>query len=245
VLGVPKLPVISEAQPELKMDIAIADRGPYVLLINYVTPSSVQTKAVIDIEVDEKTNSGRAILYACHHTTLCRQAAVDATGKVAIFDVNRPVTRVTLKGGKDHSRVGIESIVALPLDKWSLDYINPNPSCVKKDGKCIQSFYPTPPDTKKVEFKVGNEARIAATAPKDIFDNATALIALDHEDSIVDLPGKVPGPGAYVFIVHFYQPDFPGKRRLRTVTITLYRRRVLNTVRIRFFFFVQLSKWTR
>jgi len=210
ILGVPKLPVISEAQPELELNLSIVNPGPYVILINYMTPSSIQTKAVIEIEVDEKMNSGKAILYACHHTTLCRQAAVDAIGKVALFDINKPVTKVILKGGKDHSKVGIESIVALPLDKWSLDYINPNPSCVKKDGKCIQSFYPTPPDTKKVEFKTGNEARLSTTAPKDIFDNTTALIILDHKDSIVDLSGKVPAPGAYVFIVQFYQPDFPG-----------------------------------
>lgn len=210
VLGVPKLPVISEAQPELKLELPVDKLGPYVVLVNYMTSSSIQTKAVIEIEVDEKMNSGKAILYACHHTTLCRQAAVDATGKVAIFDIDKPITKVILRGGKDHSRVGIESIVALPLDKWSLDYINPNPSCVMKDGKCIQSLYPTPPDTKKVEFKNGNEARLAMTKPKDIFDNTTSLVILDHEDSIVDLAGKVPGPGAYVFIVHFYQPDFPG-----------------------------------
>lgn len=215
VLGVPKLPVISETQPELKLDLTVNSYGPYVILINYMTPSSIQMKAVIEIEVDEKMNSGKAILYACHHTTLCRQATVDATGKVAIFNINKPITRVTLKGGKDHSRVGIESIVALPLDKWSLDYINPNPSCIKKDGKCVQSFYPTPPETKKVEFKNGNEARLATTSPKHIFDNTTSLIILDHEDSIVDLAGKVPSPGAYVFIVHFYQPDFPGKPRIR------------------------------
>lgn len=204
------MPVISEAQPGLKLELSIVNPGPYVILINYMTPSSIQTKAVIEIEVDEKMNSGKAILYACHHTTLCRQAAVDAMGKVAIFDINKQVTKVILKGGEDHSRVGIESIVALPLEKWSLDYINPNPSCIKKDGKCIQSFYPNPPDTKKVEFKTGNEGRLATSAPKDIYDNSTALIVLDHDDSIVDLAGKVPGPGAYVFIVHFYQPDFPG-----------------------------------
>lgn len=207
------MPVISESQPELKLTLSIDNPGPYVLLVNYMTPSSIQTKAVVEIEVDQKMNSGKVILYACHHTTLCRQAAVDASGKVAIFDIKSLETDVILKGGKDHSRVGIESIVALPLDKWSLDFINPNPSCVKKDGKCIQSFYPTPPDTKKIEFKVGNENRLSTTAPKDIFDNSTSLIILDHEDSIVDLAGKVPSPGAYVFIVHFYQPDFPGNEK--------------------------------
>lgn len=211
VLGVPKLPIISETQPELQLVLSVPDPGHYVVLINYVTPSSIQTKAEIEIQMADKTNSGTAKLYACHHTTLCRQAAVDASGKVAIFDISELDTKVTLKGGKDHSRVGIESIVAIPLDKWSLDYINPNPSCIKKDGKCTLSLYPSPPDTKKVEFKSGNEERIATTAPKNIYNNNTILVTLDDEHSNISLVGKVPGPGDYVFIVHFYQPDFPSK----------------------------------
>lgn len=28
---------------------------------------------------------------------------------------------------------------------------------------------------------------------------------------MVDVSGKVPRPGTYVFIVHYYQPDYPGK----------------------------------
>lgn len=210
VLGVSKIPVISEAQPTLRLELPVNNYGPYVILINYVTPSSIQTKAEIEIEVDEKMDFAKTILYACHHTTLCRQVTVDASGKVAIFDVNKPITKVILKGGKDNSRVGIESIVALPLDKWSLDYINPNPSCVKKDGKCIQSSFPTPPDTKKVEFKAGNENKLAKTAPRDIFDNSTALIVIGPENGSINITGKVPAPGPYVFIVQFYQPDFPG-----------------------------------
>lgn len=210
VLGVPKITIVSESQPTLRLELPVNNYGPYVLLINYVTPSSVETKAEIEIEVDENPDPAKTILYACHHTTLCRQAAVDASGKVAIFAIEKPITKVILKGGKDNSRVGIESVVALPLDKWSLDYINPNPSCVKRDGKCIQSSYPTPPDTKKVEFKTGNENLLAKTAPRDIFDNWTALIVLGPENNSINLTGKVPAPGPYVFIVHFYQPDFPG-----------------------------------
>lgn len=228
LLGVaPKLPMISAAQPELVLKMDVRDAGPHVLVVNYVTPSSVQTKAVVGVVVDDETNAGQAILYACHHTTLCRQAAVDATGKVAVFDLRPPTATVTLRGGRrdPQSSVAVESVVALPLDRWSLDYIDPSPACVKKDGRCIQSLYPTPPDTKKVEFKTGNEARVATTAPRNIYDNGTALLVLDHSDSIVDLAGKVPGPGAYVFVVHFYQPDFPGKvpRGFSTYLGTLVR----------------------
>ncbi|XP_050541070.1 laminin subunit alpha [Daktulosphaira vitifoliae] len=209
VLGLPKLPMISETQPELKLELPTNSPGPYVILVNYITPSTVQTKAIVDVEVNDKINSGKVILYACHHTTVCRQAAVDATGKVAIFNINDTNSKILLKGGQDRGRVGIDSIVAVPLKKWSLDYINPNPSCVKKDGKCIHSLYPTPPDTKKVEFKFGNEARLAQSGPKNVNDNSSALVLVDMQDTTVDLAGKIPNPGPYVFIVHFYQPDFP------------------------------------
>lgn len=46
--------------------------------------------------------------------------------------------------------------------------------------------------------------------PSTISDNNTELIYLDSEESTLDLKGKVPKPGPYVFAVHYYQPDFPG-----------------------------------
>jgi hypothetical protein len=46
--------------------------------------------------------------------------------------------------------VGIDSLVAIPYDQWSLDYQHPKPACIRKDGKCIQALFLTPPDSKKV-----------------------------------------------------------------------------------------------
>ncbi|CAG2053237.1 unnamed protein product [Timema podura] len=43
----------------------------------------------------------------------------------------------------------------------------------------------------------------------DLFDNSTRVIYLDHNDSMIDITGKVPYPGHYVFVVHYFQPDHP------------------------------------
>ena len=52
--------------------------------------------------------------------------------------------------GENNSNVGIESLVAIPYDQWSLNYQQPKPACIRKDGKCIQALFLTPPDSKKV-----------------------------------------------------------------------------------------------
>jgi laminin alpha 3/5 len=57
---------------------------------------------------------------------------------------------VVIIQGENNSNVGIESLVAIPYDQWSLSYQQPKPACVRKDGKCIQALFLTPPDSKKV-----------------------------------------------------------------------------------------------
>jgi len=44
-----------------------------------------------------------------------------------------------------------------------------------------------------------------------VYDNSTGLVYLDQTDSMIDVSGKVPHPGQYVFVVHYYQPNHPGK----------------------------------
>lgn len=49
-----------------------------------------------------------------------------------------------------------------------------------------------------------------------IYDNNTELLYLSA-GSAKDLVSKVPGPGQYVFVVQYYQPNHPGNR-LNTFT---------------------------
>jgi laminin alpha 3/5 len=62
----------------------------------------------------------------------------------------------------------------------------------------------------QVEFEYGNEQQLAKVLP-GVYDNSTGLVYLDQTDSMIDVSGKVPHPGQYVFVVHYYQPNHPGK----------------------------------
>lgn len=62
----------------------------------------------------------------------------------------------------------------------------------------------------QVDFEKGNEGRVATVFPSNIHDNKAGLVYLDSTDSMVDVSGKVPYPGQYIFVIHYYQPDHPG-----------------------------------
>ncbi|PNF21652.1 hypothetical protein B7P43_G11263, partial [Cryptotermes secundus] len=203
------LPLLNKDQPEIYLDLRVSKPGRHVLLINYLTPVNNRSTTTVHIETRTQRgrDKGRATLYACPYTSLCRQAVTDRQGRIAVFKFDSNFINPVLKG-ENNSNVGIESLVAIPYDQWSLDYQQPKPACIRKDGKCIQALFLTPPDSKKVEFEYANELRLAKVLP-GVYDNNTGLVYLDHRDSMIDVSGKVPHPGQYVFVVHYYQPDHP------------------------------------
>ena len=48
--------------------------------------------------------------------------------------------------------LGIDSVIAIPIEDWSLDLVTPNAECIRKDGACIAADFPNPPDESRVEF---------------------------------------------------------------------------------------------
>ena len=46
----------------------------------------------------------------------------------------------------DALTLGIDSVVAIPLEDWSLDLVTPTTECIKKDGNCINPGFPDAPD---------------------------------------------------------------------------------------------------
>ena len=101
--------------------------------------------------------------------------------------------------------VGIHSVVAIPYDEWSLNFIRPSSVCVKKDGQCVEASFPNPPESKKIHFDQEQKG------------NTTFYVSLNANEPMIDLKGKVSTPGFYVFIVHYYQPFFTGEHTMNII----------------------------
>lgn len=76
-------------------------------------------------------------------------------------------------------------MTAIPVDQWSIDYINPSPVCVIHNQKCSTPKFLSVPDSKKIEFETDHEDRIAANKPP--------YAALDERIKLVHLNSKEEG----------------------------------------------------
>lgn len=68
----------------------------------------------------------------------------------------------------------------------------------------------------QVEFESNLEGKMVQELPEGI-TNGTGLVFLNHSDPMVDITGKLKYAGRYVFIVHYYQPLYPGEETLTLV----------------------------
>ncbi|KRT80925.1 hypothetical protein AMK59_5061, partial [Oryctes borbonicus] len=204
------IPLINNEQPIMNYEIIVRKAGPYVLLLNYLTPREDQRTHSIDVDVINLTNqTGRAELYACPYTSVCRQVLTTPDGNVAVYQADVNNIKLVLKG--NNANVGIHSIVAIPLYDWSLDFIRPKSVCIRRDGVCQPAMFPSPPESKKLQFEQEVEAAPVEgeTLPPVVKENTTSYIYLSGNSPMIDLRGKVTTPGYYMFAVHYYQPDFP------------------------------------
>ena len=65
--------------------------------------------------------------------------------------------------GQDGLKMGIDSVVAIPLEDFSLDLVKPEAQCVKRDGVCIPFVFPNAPDGSVILPFVGPNAGRPAT----------------------------------------------------------------------------------
>lgn len=111
-----QIPLLSEDQSELQYNIKIDPSGPYVLLVEYVSPvnrtaleednensnvtfgfTSKGSVALQFMSGDNPSQVAFVNLNDCPYTTPCRQVAVDDLSKVFIFRALDPNNVITLE----------------------------------------------------------------------------------------------------------------------------------------------------
>ncbi|XP_046390071.1 laminin subunit alpha-like [Ischnura elegans] len=204
-------PLMESHNHSLKLRLELPKHGEYVLVIIYYTPASNTSEFVIDLESSSGRgkNHGKATLYSCHYSSLCREVFQDGGGAIKIFRFSRGEVNLSLSWVGD-GFLDIISIVAIPLKKWSLNYIEPKPACIKVNGKCLSAPLDSYTHSKKIHLPSVLRHKKTKTLPYGVSDDRANLIHLDLKDEMVSLKGNSSAPGKYAFIIHYYQPDYPG-----------------------------------
>jgi laminin alpha 3/5 len=103
-LNISDLPLLNKDQPEIYLDLRVSKPGRHVLLINYLTPVDNRSTTTVHIETRTQRgrDKGRATLYACPYTSLCRQAVTDRHGRIAVFKFDSNFINPVLKVSTFH-----------------------------------------------------------------------------------------------------------------------------------------------
>ena len=111
----------------------------------------------------------------------------------------------------DGHQLGIDSVMAIPLDQWSIDVVTPQTVCVQKDGECIQQSLP--------EF--GDITSVRVTRPDDDDgDERGDVVSGDDENG--DVTGQVPAPGYYVLVAQYKGQAGPQDQVKMNITYNNY-----------------------
>ena len=174
---------LNEQQNEMHMDLRLSRPGSYVLLLVYATPQQGR-RSHVDVELSSQLEqqSGQAVLYDCTTSHACRQIVTDSEGKIAHFHFDSNYIGVVVRG-RDAVETAIDSVVAVPSDQWTLDYVEPRSDCVRRGGNCVAGVFPTASDSTRVDFEHGNQEQVASTLPEEIYDETAGLVYLDNKVS--------------------------------------------------------------
>ena len=100
-----------------------------------------------------------------------------------MYDLEQGTYQIILSSRDADPDLGIEGIVAVPVDQWHLNMIQPQLKCVRRDKQCIESDFLSPTGSVRVEVEAGpNEDRVSDDIPPSIIDTSIRVIKLDQRE---------------------------------------------------------------
>ncbi|EDV96510.1 laminin subunit alpha [Drosophila grimshawi] len=216
------IPVLSNTQKELNYIVDVPRSGRYIFVIDYISERNFAVPYDVNLRLGNDPDSHSSVyLYPCLYSTVCR-TPINDDGREKAFYINKDdLQPVTIYADNDDIyRVPIISVTAIPVEQWSIDYINPSPVCVIHNQQCATPKFRSVPDSKKIEFETDHEDRIATNKPPyAAFDERVKLVHLDNrQDGSIVIESKVSEPHRYVILVKYYQPNHPKYQLTYTLT---------------------------
>ena len=113
--------------------------------------------------------------------------------------------QVKLNSDDEDLNMAIDSIVAIPIERFDLDLVTPKPKCIKRKGVCIPFTFPDAPDQSTVVKFVTADEDAADNLPDGIADPNEKLLYVSGDTPIVDITGTVNVSSHFASICLNYQ----------------------------------------
>ncbi|KAI1304937.1 Laminin subunit alpha [Halotydeus destructor] len=209
---------LTPEQSQILIDMDIPETRPYVLIVLYHNPSeneddvNIHDMVKASVATTAPNVQGEVSLDHCPYSFMCRQVVTKEDGRIRVFDFEEGTVGVSLAALSlpEDSSLSLDSIVALPYDQWSLDYVTPEFVCVLKESYCIESLYPPPrSEVTKIEFEREGTGSLPKLEVDTLLLKMPSVVELNENNLVSDIRGKVPRPGYYKIILHYHQLYHP------------------------------------
>ncbi|XP_039877594.1 laminin subunit alpha-3-like isoform X4 [Simochromis diagramma] len=225
----PEMAALNGRQSQLQLSLPVPDSGPYMLILEYA--SEVDTVQNVNILISGQSVDpvmGRANIYSCAFSNLCRSVAVDNRNQVAVFQLSHR-TEVLLQTST--ASFLLYKVYAVPADEFSIEYVDPKVLCVSTHGRftedtwhCVPRQFDKPTSAWILyAARDGQLLSTPAVAPQQreiedwrrrrqsgvipVREPECDGILLKFPQTEITFTPNVPLPGRYVIIVHYHQPE--------------------------------------
>uniref|UniRef100_A0A669EWG8 Laminin subunit alpha 3 n=1 Tax=Oreochromis niloticus TaxID=8128 RepID=A0A669EWG8_ORENI len=202
----PEMAALNGRQSQLQLSLLVPHSGPYMLILEYA--SEVDTVQNVNILISGQSVDpvmGRANIYSCAFSNLCRSVAVDNRNQVAVFQLSHR-TEVLLQTST--ASFLLYKVYAVPADEFSIEYVDPKVLCVSTHGRFTEDTwwkYLTALPPRHSVCAVLLFFFLYLPSPKDT--HSGFLMFFFFSQTEISFTPNVPLPGRYVIIVHYHQPE--------------------------------------
>ncbi|XP_054579702.1 laminin subunit alpha-3 isoform X4 [Eptesicus fuscus] len=209
----PAHPVMADLggqEVELHLPLRVPRAGRYVVVVEYSTEAEQLSVADVRVGSPGAVLAGQVTIYSCQHSVLCRSALTDGRSRLATYEL-RADADVRLRARS--ARLLLHQICIIPVEEFSTEYLKPQVRCMASYGPlanqratCISMSPETPPAAWVLDAPRGG---LPPLSPQDPSADVVTGVTVEAPQSHVTLRGRVPRPGRYVLVIHFYQPAHP------------------------------------
>lgn len=178
-------------------------QGEFVLTASYFHNYDDQGILNLVVRAGDEVFRAKMTILSCRYRFGCRQVAIDDRHGVYTFTAkSRDVNTVSISTSLT---VALDFITVIPRSKWQEGLLLPAEQCTSNGYTCIQTAYPNP--TESVKIEVEDSSTGGDRAPYYIMDRRARLKHIKIGQRLVYVSGTARS-GRYYVIVHFYQPHF-------------------------------------
>ncbi|MGH0133733.1 UNVERIFIED_CONTAM: hypothetical protein FKN15_025415 [Acipenser sinensis] len=224
----PEMAAFNGRQAKVQLRLRVPRPGKYVVVLEYSNEEeTVQNVNVLLNNPPGAVTQGRANIYSCKYSFLCRSVVVDGKNRIAVYELP---TNAELLLQASTANFLLYKVYVASAEDFSTEYVNPKVHCItthghftEKSSLCVTSQFEVPPTAilldavKDGRLSYGSEASQSNVLHRNIGDIGALSprnprgdgVLLKSPQNQITFKTRVPSVDRYVFVVHFRQPEHP------------------------------------